>query len=94
MVQAKVEVVIVAIKAKVNSNNSKMICRDQTHVKEDNIEARGVKEVTGTSQEIMQEMKVQNAGIMEKQVTLNVTVHQGIKMIEDSKTTMCLPTRI
>ena len=57
-------------------------------MEEDNIEAGGVKEVTGTSQEIMQEMNVQNVGIVEGQVTLNVTVHQGIEMIEDNKTIM------
>ena len=88
VVQAEVEVVTVAIKAKVNTNSSKMIHRDQTHMEEDNIEAGGVKEVAGTSQEIMQEMKVQNVGIVEGQVTLNMTVHQGVKMIEDNKTIM------
>ena len=45
MVQAKEEVVTMAIRVKVSSNNSKMICRDQTHMDENNIEARGVKEV-------------------------------------------------
>ena len=43
MVQAEVEVVTVAIKAKVNNNSSKMIRKDQTHMEEDNIEARGSK---------------------------------------------------
>ena len=75
VVQAKVEVVTMAIKVKVNSNSSKMIHRDQTHMEEDNIEAGAVKEVAGTSQGIIQEMKVQNARIGEEQVTLNVTIH-------------------
>ena len=94
LVQAKVEVMTVAIRAKVNNNSSKMIRRDQTHVEEDSIEAGGVKEVTGTSQEIMQEMKVQNVGIVEEHVSLNVIVHQGIRVTEDNKTIMCLPARI
>ena len=45
MVQAEVEVMTMAIKAKVNNNSSKMIRRDQTHVEEDSIEVGGVKEV-------------------------------------------------
>ena len=70
MVQAEVEVMTMAIRAKVNSNSSKMIHRDQTYMEEDNIEVGGFKEVAGTSQEVMQEMKVQNVGIVEGHVTL------------------------
>ena len=58
VVQAEVEVVTMAIKVKFNSNNNKMIHRDQTHMEEDNIEVGGVQEVAGSSQEVIQEMKV------------------------------------
>ena len=60
----------------------------------DNIEAGGVKEDVETSKEIMQIMMEKNAGIVEVQVTLSVTVHQNDKVIEGSKTTMHLPAEV
>ena len=43
VVQAKEEIMTMTTRVKVSSNNIKMICRDQTHVEEDNIEAWGSK---------------------------------------------------
>ena len=43
VVQAEVEVVTMAIKAKVNNNNNKMIRTDQMHMEEDSIEVGGSK---------------------------------------------------
>ena len=94
VVQAKVEVVTVAIKAKVNSNNNKMIHKDQTHVEEDNIEARGVKEVTKVFQEFMQEVTTQNVQIMEEQVILNLVVHKNVEVIKGNKIIMYLRAKI
>ena len=60
--------------------------RGQTLVDVDSPEAGG--EVAGTPREIMHLMIAGNAGIVEEEVTFRVTVHQGVKMTEDSKTIM------
>ena len=50
---------------------------------EDSSEAGG--EVAEISNEVMQRMITGNVGDVEEQVTLNVTVHQEIRVAEDSK---------
>ncbi len=92
VVQVKDEVMVVTT-TKINNSRIQMMHRDLTLVVDaDSIEAGGVKEDIETSKEIMQTMMEKNAGIVEVQVTLSVTVHhQNDKVIEGSKTTMHLP---
>ena len=85
-------VVVVVTTTKINNSRIQMMHRDLTLVVDaDSIEAGGVKEDVETSKEIMQIMMKKNAGIVEVQVTLSVTVHQKDKVIEGNKTTMHLP---
>ena len=76
---------------KVNRINNPMMHRDQKIMEEDNIEVGGFKEVMVTSQKTIQEMKALRVGIVEKQVILSIIVHQGIRVAQDNKTSMCLP---
>jgi len=93
VVQVKDEVVAVATKIKASSSsNISMMRRDQTHVVVDSSEAGG--EVAEISTEIMQKMITENVGVVEEQVTLNVTVHQEIRVLEGNKTIMHLPAGI
>ena len=46
-------------------------------------------EVVEISIEIMQRMITNNVGVVEEQVTLNVTVHPEIKVVEDNIIIMC-----
>ena len=95
VVQVKDEAVVVVVTTtKINNSIIQMMHRDLTLVVDvDNIEAGGVKEDVETSKEIMQIMMEKNAGIVEVQVTLSVTVHQNDKVIEGSKTTMHRPAQ-
>ena len=88
VVQVKDVVEAVATRIKASSNNRIMMRRVQTLVDVDSPEAGG--EVAGTPRETMQIMIAGNAGIVEEEVTFRVTVHQGIKVIEDSRTIMHL----
>ena len=81
---------VVATKIKANSNCNQMTHRDQTLVDEDSLEAGG--EVAEILIEIIQRMITENAGVVEEQVTLNMIVHPKIRVIEDSRIIMYLPT--
>ena len=92
-VQVMDDVMVVATKIKAsNSSSISMMRRDQTHVVVDSSEAGG--EVAEISTEIMQKMITENVGVVEEQVTLNVTVHQEIRVVEGNKTIMRLPAGI
>ena len=82
VVQVKDVVVAVATKIKANINSNQAMRRDQTLVDEDSPEARG--EVAEIIIETMQIMITENVGVVEEQVTLNVTVHPKIRVVEDS----------
>ena len=86
--QVKDEVVAVATKIKASNNSISMMRRDQTHVVVDSSEAGG--EVAEISTEIMLKMTTENVGVVEEQVTLNVNVHQEIRVAEDNKPIMRL----
>ena len=88
VVQVKDEVVAVVTKTKASSSSTSTMRRDQTHVVVDSSEAGG--EVAEISTEIMQKMITENVGVVEEQVTLNVTVHQEIRVVEGNKTIMRL----
>ena len=92
MVQAKDKVMAVATKIKANKINSQMTHREQTHMDKDSLKAGG--EVAEISREIMHRMITKNVGDVEEHVTLNVIVHQEIRVAEDSKTIMRLPEGI
>ncbi|MCO5569975.1 hypothetical protein L7F22_023689 [Adiantum nelumboides] len=57
-------VVFVATKIKASSSINQMMDNDQTIVGVEIIEAGGVKEVAETTKEIMQTMKIENAGVV------------------------------
>ncbi|MCO5559754.1 hypothetical protein L7F22_013356 [Adiantum nelumboides] len=90
VMQAKDEVVVMVTKIKASSSISQMMHIGQTVVDVEIIEAGGVKEVTKITKEIMEIMKIKNAGVVEEQVTLNVTVYQETRVAKDSKTIMHL----
>ncbi|MCO5592625.1 hypothetical protein L7F22_046628 [Adiantum nelumboides] len=92
VVQAKdkVVVVVVATKIKVSSSINQMMHNGQTIVDVEIIEARGVKEVAKITKVLIQIMKTENVGVVEEQITLNVTIHQETRVVEDSKTIMHL----
>ena len=93
VVQAKEEVVAVATRIKVSS---RMIHKDRILEEEDSTEVGGVKEVAKNFKGIMQEMRtgIFSVGTVEEQVTLSVTVHQGIKETARNKTTTRQPVGI
>ncbi|MCO5570801.1 hypothetical protein L7F22_024529 [Adiantum nelumboides] len=72
------------LSVKANNSINQMIHNGQTIVEVEIIEAEGVKEVAGTTKEIMQRMKTENAGVVEEHAILNVTVHQETRVAEDS----------
>ena len=86
MLWVKDEVVVVATKIKANSNNNQAMRRDQTLVDEDSPETGG--EATKIIIETMQIMIIENVGVVEEHVTLNVTIHQEIRVLEDNRTIM------
>ena len=92
VVQVKDVVVAVAVatKIKANINSNQGMCRDQTLVDEDSPEAGG--EVAEIIIETMQIMITENVRVVEEQVTLNVTVHPKISVVEDSIIIMRQPT--
>ncbi|MCO5602553.1 hypothetical protein L7F22_056687 [Adiantum nelumboides] len=94
VVQAKDEVVVVETKIKASSSINQMIHNGQTIVDVEIIEAGVVKEVAKTTKEIMQIMKIENAGVVEERVILNMTVHQETRVAEDNKTIMHLLARM
>ncbi|MCO5596794.1 hypothetical protein L7F22_050864 [Adiantum nelumboides] len=70
---------------KANSSINQMIHNGQTIVDVEIIEAGGVKEIAEITKEIMQIMKIENVGVVEEEVTLNVTVHQETRVAKNSK---------
>ena len=90
MAQAKEVVVVVVIRIKANSNNNRKdrILIDQTQVDAETIEVGRVEEVAKISKEIMLEMITGNVGLVVEQVTIKMTVHKEIRVVEDNIITM------